>query len=202
MAKVHDYGRVCRLPGMAAGYASGFAIRVCYNEGPCALPAKPLAPRIQPDCRNPFMRIPNSLTAFAFASFMPLAALAQQQAVQKVQAPPPPETQKLEEGEAPAVTIPGGGQRQNEIIEKRQQGRVTEVEVHTGRSSYTLKPNTPPGSALPGDAESNSNRAPQFTVKRFPVPHPQGQEPADAAAQTPQAATPPAGSGNAGSGAR
>jgi hypothetical protein len=147
------------------------------------------------------MRIPHTLTAFAFAAFMPLAALAQQpaqpQAPQRVQAPPPPQTQVLEEGEAPAVTIPGGGQRREEIIEHRSQGRVTEVEVHTGGSHYSVRPNDPRGSAVPGDAESSRNRAAQFTVKRFPVPKPQDQQEADAAAQAPAAAT-PAATGGAG----
>jgi len=141
------------------------------------------------------MRIQHTLTAFAFASLMPLAALAQQQAPAKVQAPPPPQTMPLEEGEAPAVTIPGG-QRREEIIEHRKQGRVTEVEVHTPSSSYTVQPNEQRGSALPGDAESNRNRAAQFTIKRFPVPKPKTEEEAEAAAQ-PGAPAAPAASGAA-----
>lgn len=152
--------------------------------------------RTQPDCPNPFMRIQHTLKAFAFASLMPLAALAQQQAPQKVQAPPPPQTMTLEEGEAPAVTIPGGNQRREEIIEHRKQGRVTEIEVHTPASSYTVRPNEQPGSALPGDAESNGNRAAQFTIKRFPIPKPKNEEEANAAAQ-PGAPTAPAASGGA-----
>jgi hypothetical protein len=159
--------------------------------------AIPPAGALNPDCRNPFMRIQNTLKAFAFASLMPLAALAQApQQVQpppKVQAPPPPQTMPLEEGEPPAVTIPGGGQRKEEIIKHRKQGRVTEIEVHTPSSSYTVRPNEQPGSALPGDAESTRNRAAQFTIKRFPVPKPKNEEEAEAA--QPGAPAAPAASG-------
>lgn len=136
------------------------------------------------------MRIQHTLTAFVFASLMPLAALAQQQAPAPVQAPPPPQTMPLEEGEAPAVTIPGG-QRREEIIEHRKQGRVTEVEVHTPSSSYTVRPNEQPGSALPGDVESNRNRAAQFTIKRFPAPKPKNEEEAEAQGGAPAASTAP-----------
>jgi hypothetical protein len=112
------------------------------------------------------MRTPILLTALplVFAAVMPAHA---QQPRERAEAPPPPRLERLEEGDAPAVTIPGGGPAEKSINEKREQGRVTEVEVRTGRSTYVVKPINPAGSALPGDAQSNTNRAPQFKVKEF-----------------------------------
>ncbi|MCE3263226.1 MAG: hypothetical protein K0R43_2305 [Pseudoduganella sp.] len=46
-------------------------------------------------------------------------------------------------------------------------GRVTEAKVKSGKSTYTVKPNTPAGSALPGDAAGSANRGPQWTVLEF-----------------------------------
>ena len=70
-----------------------------------------------------------------------VAALEQPR--ERAEAPPPPRLERLEEGDAPAVTIPGGGPAEKSITEKREQGRVTEVEVRTGRSTYVVKPINP-----------------------------------------------------------
>lgn len=80
--------------------------------------------------------------------------------------PPPPKLEKLEEGEQPAVTIapPASG---NKITEKRQQGKVTEVKVKSGKSTYYLKPNEPAGSAAPGDVQSDQTRAAQWPIMEF-----------------------------------
>lgn len=72
----------------------------------------------------------------------------------------------LSEEAAPAVTIrSNAGERQ--ITETREQGRVTDVRVRSGDRSYTLKPNTPAGNSFPGDAQSNTTRAPQWQVMEF-----------------------------------
>lgn len=78
----------------------------------------------------------------------------------------PPKLEKLEEGEAPAITI-RKPDTEKKITEKRKQGKVTEVKVHSGKSTYYLKSNEPSGSAQPGDAQSNAIRAPQWQVKEF-----------------------------------
>jgi hypothetical protein len=98
------------------------------------------------------------------ASFILLQARAQQAADNA-----PPRLEKLEEGEAPAITIrpPDGAQK---ITETRKQGAVTEVRVNSGNSTYYLKPNRPAGSALPGDAQSSSMRAAQWEVLEFGHP--------------------------------
>lgn len=97
-------------------------------------------------------------------------------------APPPPQLQKLEEGEEPAVTIRKPEQDRTTTSEKRAPGgKVTEVKVSTGGSTYYLKPNDQAGSSLPGDAQSNSARAAQWEVKTFDLtPHRDPQEEAAA----------------------
>lgn len=104
------------------------------------------------------------LTICALAGAAPILAIAQQQS-----APPPPRLEKLEEGSDPGITIrkPEG---EKKITEKREQGKVTEIKVQSGKSAYVLKPNEPAGSAVPGDAESSGNRAAQFQVLEFGAP--------------------------------
>lgn len=117
----------------------------------------------------------------AYATHLP--AGAQQPAND---APPPPQLEKLEEGEAPSITIrkPEQGSK---ITEKRAPGgKVTEVKVNSGKSTYYLKPNTPAGSAVPGDGQSSGNRAAQWEIKEFDIGH---KEPKEAQAQ-PAAAAP------------
>jgi len=135
------------------------------------------------------MRTPILLTALTlvFAAAMPAHA---QQPRERAEAPPPPRLERLEEGDAPAVTIPGGGPAEKSITEKREQGRVTEVEVRTGRSTYVVKPINPAGSALPGDAQTSTNRAPQFKVKEFDLQRPEDLKPQAQPAAAP--AAPPA----------
>jgi hypothetical protein len=60
------------------------------------------------------------------------------------------------------------------VTEKRMRGgRVTEVEVNSGRSTYILKPNTQYGSTVPGDTQSNVNRAPQWQIFGFDLKRPE-----------------------------
>lgn len=94
--------------------------------------------------------------------FAALPAVTQAQASKPV----PPTMQRLEEGEAPAVTIrkSDGGKK---VTEKREQGVVTEVQVQSGKSNYKLKQSAGAGNAAAGDAQSNTVRAAQFTVKEF-----------------------------------
>lgn len=100
-------------------------------------------------------------------------------------APPPPQTMKLEEGEAPAVTI-NPPSTEKKITEKKSQGRVTEVKVQTGRTTYYAHPLNAPG-AMSGDAQSPTSQPVQFEIGRFGPPHdkPQGSEPVDTLAPAP-----------------
>lgn len=79
----------------------------------------------------------------------------------------PPKLEKLEEGEQPAITIPAKPDSERKITQKKDKGRVTEVKVKSGKSTYYLKPNDPAGSALRGDTQSNEIRGAQWEVKQF-----------------------------------
>jgi hypothetical protein len=94
------------------------------------------------------------------ACAIPLASTAQQDP----QAPP--QLEQLEEGDAPPVTI-REGEGEQRITEKRTGGKVTEIQVKSGNSTYYLKPNDQAGSAQPGDAQSHVTRPPQWQIKEF-----------------------------------
>jgi hypothetical protein len=102
--------------------------------------------------------------ACAALTATPLSGWAQQQAGN---APPPPKLEKLEEGEAPAVTIRKPSQ-ERKITEKRAPGgKVTEVKVTSGKNTYYVKPNDAAGSAVAGDMQSNEARPAQWEVMEF-----------------------------------
>jgi hypothetical protein len=74
---------------------------------------------------------------------------------------PPQNVQRIEPGsDVPATNIPP--KRGTEIVEHRNGGQVTEVEVTAGGSHYSMKPNN-----QPGNAQTNSIRAPQWKVGEF-----------------------------------
>lgn len=72
--------------------------------------------------------------ALSLAVATPLWATAQQPS------DTPPKLEPLQEGEEPAVTIrKEDGERQ--VTETRKNGKVTEIKVKSGKSTYYLKPN-------------------------------------------------------------
>lgn len=75
---------------------------------------------------------------------------------------------RLEEGEAPAVTI-NPPSTEKKITEKKELGKVKEVKVQTGRTTYFAKPNDTAG-AMRGDAQSDTSRPAQFQVGEFGPP--------------------------------
>jgi hypothetical protein len=102
-----------------------------------------------------------------FALLLASHATAQQTSTTPAPATParPPATQSVEPGsDTPATDIPT--RRGTQIVEHRDGGAVTEVDVTAGGSHYTMRPNTPPGNAVPG-SNANSIRAPQWTVGTF-----------------------------------
>ena len=78
-----------------------------------------------------------------------------------------PPLEKIEETADAPITVTTKPESEKKITEKREQGKVTEVKVTTGKSTYYLKPNTPAGSAVPGDAVGSANRGPQWQVLEF-----------------------------------
>jgi hypothetical protein len=79
----------------------------------------------------------------------------------------PPKLEKLEEGPNAdtKVTKPG---LKPEITQRRDnQGKVVEVKVENGKSTYYLKPNEQVGSSVHGDAQSHEVRGAQWKVLEF-----------------------------------
>lgn len=79
---------------------------------------------------------------------------------------PPPDLQKLDEGAAADVTIRPTPPR-NKITQKRVQGVVTDVEVHSGGSHYFVKQSAGPNNAAPGEGMINSVRPATWQIKEF-----------------------------------
>ncbi len=79
----------------------------------------------------------------------------------------PPKLDIIEQGSDVPVTITPPKAGGTKITEKKEGGRVTEVQVRSGKSHYTMKPNVPAGNAQPGDGQSSAVRAPQWTVLEF-----------------------------------
>jgi hypothetical protein len=121
-------------------------------------------------------RSPSRLSLLAPSLALLLAAaagpaLAQQSAQQPVpqstqNQAPPRQLERVEPGsDVPATTIPSRTRTQNN--ETRDGGQVTEVEVNSSGSHYYMKPNNPPGNAVPGSVTGNTIRAPQWKVGEF-----------------------------------
>jgi len=80
----------------------------------------------------------------------------------------PPKLDKLEEGAADPSLSVGKPEPKNKITEKRNNaGKVTEVQVKSGKSNYTLKADPEIGNAPQGTVQGNANRAPQWTILEF-----------------------------------
>jgi hypothetical protein len=105
-----------------------------------------------------------TIVALCVAAYAATPTAGAQQRAENI--PTPPQMERLEEGDAPAVTA-RSAENNRSITEKREQGKVILTEVKSGNSTYYLKPNAPAGSALPGDAQSNSLRAAQWKVLEF-----------------------------------
>lgn len=116
--------------------------------------------------------MPRTLPCLKIVSLCLLAhaplAFAQQPARQTPPGEAPPRLERIEPGsDVPATTLPP--KTGTRIIEKKQGGQVTEVEVQAGPSRYIMRPNVPAGNAQPGTAEAGSVRAPQWQVLEFDI---------------------------------
>jgi hypothetical protein len=106
------------------------------------------------------------LLAVLLAAQAGFASAQQPAAPQSNQNQAPPKLERVEPGsDVPATNIPS--RTRTQIKETRDGGQVTEVEVNSSGSHYYMKPNTPPGNAVPGSATGNSIRAPQWKVGEF-----------------------------------
>jgi hypothetical protein len=115
------------------------------------------------------------------------ASLAQ---AQQTPSSAPPKLERVPEGsDTPATVTPQQQRNATKIVEKRQGGSVTEVQVTTGKSSYTMKANPPDRVAQPDDPSSGSLRPPQWKVLEFDLGKKKQKEAAEAGAAN--AAPPP-----------
>jgi hypothetical protein len=89
------------------------------------------------------------------------------------QTPPPstpPKLERLEEVPDAPITVTPKSESEKSVTEKREQGRVTEIKVKSGKSTYYLKPNNPTGTVMPGDAMSGTaTRGAQWRVTEFDI---------------------------------
>ena len=122
--------------------------------------------------------------------------LAQAQQAQQAPSPAPPPPQRLErieEGSDTPITVTPPQQSRQKITEKRVDGgRTTEVEVTTGKSTYTMKANPPDTVLNPNDPSTGGLRPPQWKVFEFDLfKKKTGDEAADTAATSTAAPPPP-----------
>ena len=79
----------------------------------------------------------------------------------------PPKLERIEEGSDTPITVTPPKSSKSKITEKKEGGRVTEVTVQSGKSTYIMKPHVPAGNAQPGDGQTGAIRAPQWKVMEF-----------------------------------
>ncbi|WP_188566684.1 DUF2782 domain-containing protein [Undibacterium terreum] len=108
------------------------------------------------------------LVLCVLAGFASLSTSTMVLAQTKAKAPPPPELEKLDEGPDTGVTIVKPEQRK--ITEKREKGKVNEVEVKSGKSTYTLRGDPGVGNTAKGTQNGDANRPAMWTVKQFGGP--------------------------------
>jgi hypothetical protein len=90
----------------------------------------------------------------------------------------PPELEQIDELKGPAtpavttreVSPARSGGRQ--IIEKRERGQVTSIEVRSGENSYYIDPGDETGTITPGTVQGESTRAPQWKIFEFDLKRP------------------------------
>lgn len=99
-------------------------------------------------------------------------------------APAPPKLEPIEDAGDSAITVTTQPGAERSITQKRELGRVSEVKVTEGGSTYYLRPNTPAGTSVPGDATGSANRGPMWQIFEFGGSKPKSQE-EDAASAPP-----------------
>jgi hypothetical protein len=115
-----------------------------------------------------------NLTALALLT--PILALAQQAPAKPDAAPP--QLEKLEESEPPSIKV-GKPVEPDKITESRDANGATTARVHTGGSTYYVKPDQQVGNSLPGDAQSVHNHGAQWKVIEFDLGSKKTKAPAD-----------------------
>lgn len=105
----------------------------------------------------------SSVLAFGLLS----ASLSMSVLAQNAPSSAPPKMEKLEEAPDSGITISKPEPAKGKMVEKRVNGKVTEVQVKSGKSSYVVKANPEVGNAPKGTVQGDANRAAQWTVLEF-----------------------------------
>lgn len=103
----------------------------------------------------------------------PNPALATPPKLDKVEKP-----EKADEAPASAMAI-GKEKKKNATVDRREGGKVTEVDVTSGGSHYKLKPNPEVGNAPAGSVQGTVNRPAQWSVLEFGGPKKEAKEEKD-----------------------
>jgi hypothetical protein len=103
---------------------------------------------------------------------------------------PPPKMERIDDSDVPLTTAPPRTAAPK-VSEKREGGQVKEVEVKSGKSTYTMKANPPTAVAQPGDPASGALRPPQWKVLEFDLFRKKQKEEAEAAGAATAVAPPP-----------
>jgi hypothetical protein len=86
---------------------------------------------------------------------------------QSTPASTPPNLEKLEEVPDSGITISKPESNKSKMVEKRVGGKVTEVQVKSGKSKYVVKANPEIGNAPKGTVQGDANRGAQWSVLEF-----------------------------------
>lgn len=104
----------------------------------------------------------SALMLCLFGLVLPVSVVAQGKP-----APMPPNLEKLEEAPDSGITIAKPDSSKKKMTEKRVGGKVTEVEVKSGKSTYVVKPDQEVGNAPRGTVQGDANRGAQWKVFEF-----------------------------------
>lgn len=108
----------------------------------------------------------SALLLCLLTAVLPTLVMAQGKPVSTMP-PPPSNLEKIEDSAEPAISIKKPESGKSKMTEKRVNGKVTEVEVQSGKSHYVVKANPEVGNAPKGTAQGDSNRAAQWTLLEF-----------------------------------
>lgn len=107
----------------------------------------------------------------------------------------PPKLERIEEGSDTPVTIVPKRDQQRKIKETKDGGQVKEVQVTSGKSTYTMKGSNPASVAENSVGTGSTLRPPQWKVLEFDLSKKKqaqrDEEAAAAAAAAPPAPVPP-----------
>ena len=94
--------------------------------------------------------------------YLPLIVQAQ-----STPASTPPKLEKIEEVPDSGITIRKPESNANKAVEKRVNGKVTEVQVKSGKSNYVVKANPETGNNPKGTVQGDGNRGAQWSILEF-----------------------------------